>query len=64
VAVAVVDLAALGVREDLVGLGGLLELLLGIRVVGVDVRVQLAGELAEAFLTWASSASRGTPRTS
>ena len=50
VAVAVVDLAALGVREDLVGLGGLLELVLGLRVVRVDVGVQLARELAERLL--------------
>ena len=50
VAVAVVDLAALGVGEDLVGLGGLLELLLGLRVVRVDVGMQLARELAEGLL--------------
>ena len=49
-AVAVVDLAALGVGQDLVGLGGLLELLLGLRVVVVDVGVQLAGELAKGLL--------------
>ena len=50
VAVAVVGRAALGVVEDLVGLGGLLELLLGVGVVAVDVGVQLAGELAERLL--------------
>src|SRR6185436_20539587 len=50
VAVAVVRRAALGVVEDLVGLGGLLELLLGVGVVAVDVGVQLAGELAERLL--------------
>ncbi len=50
VAVAVEGLATLGVREDLVGLGGLLELLLGLRVVRVDVRVQLAREAAEGLL--------------
>ena len=50
VAVAVVRRAALGVGEDLVGLGGLLELLLGLRVVAVDVGVQLARELAEGLL--------------
>ena len=49
-AVAVVGRAALGVGEDLVGLGGLLELLLGLGVVGVDVGVQLARELAEGLL--------------
>jgi len=48
--VAVVDLALVGVGKDLVGLGGLLELLLGLRVVVVDVGVQLAGELAERLL--------------
>ena len=48
--VAVVGRAALGVREDLVGLRGLLELLLGLRVVRVDVGVQLAGEPAEGLL--------------
>ena len=50
VAVAVVGRAALGVGEDLVGLGRLLELLLGRGVVGVDVRVQLARERAERLL--------------
>ena len=49
-AVAVVCRAAVGIGEDLVGLGGLLELLLGLRVVAVDVGVQLAGELAEGLL--------------
>ena len=39
----VVHLTLFGVGEDLVGLGDLLELLLRLRV-GVDVRVQLAGE--------------------
>ena len=48
-AVGVVGRAALGVGEDLVGLGRLLELLLGLGIVGVDVRVQLAGQLAEGF---------------
>ncbi len=50
VAVAVVGRAALGVAEDLVGLGGLLELLLGPRIVRVDVGVQLARQLAEGLL--------------
>ena len=50
VAVGVVDLALLGVGEDLVGLGGLLELLLGLGVVVVDVGVELAGEAAEGLL--------------
>ena len=50
VAVGVVDAALLGVGEDLVGLGGLLELLLRLRVVGVDVGVELAGQPAEGLL--------------
>ena len=50
VAVAVVGRAPLGVGQDLVGLGGLLELLLGVRVVAVDVGVQLAREPAERLL--------------
>jgi hypothetical protein len=50
VAVAVVRGAALGVREDLVGLRGLLELLLRLGVVRVDVGVQLAGQTAEGLL--------------
>ena len=49
-AVGVVELAPLGIGEHLVGAGGLLELLLRLRVVGVDVRVQLARELAERLL--------------
>ena len=50
VAVGVVGAAPLGVGEDLVGLGRLLELLLGLGVVVVDVGVQLAGEAAEGLL--------------
>src|SRR5207237_111822 len=44
VAVAVVGGTALGVGEHLVCLGGLLELALGLRIVAVDVGVQLAGK--------------------
>jgi hypothetical protein len=47
VAEGVVGAAAVGIREDLVSLGGLLELLLGLRVVLVDVRMQLARQPAE-----------------
>ena len=50
VAVGVVGAAPLGVGEHLVGLGRLLELLLGLGVVVVDVGVQLAGEAAEGVL--------------
>jgi len=50
VAVAVIGRPALGVGEDLVGLGGLLDLLLRVGVVTVDVGVQLARELAEGAL--------------
>ena len=46
----VVGPAALGVGEDLVGLGRLLELLLGVGIVVVDVGVKLARELAEGAL--------------
>ena len=49
-AVAVIGGAAVGVSKDLVGLGGLLELLLGLGIVAVDVRVQLAGEAPERLL--------------
>jgi hypothetical protein len=47
VAERVVGPPAVSVGEDLVGLGGLLELLLGGGVGRVDVRVQLAGEAPE-----------------
>jgi hypothetical protein len=50
VAVAVVGGAPLGIREDLVGLGRLLELLLRVGIVPVDVGVQLAGEAPEGLL--------------
>ena len=46
----VVGPAAVRVGEDLVGLGGLLELLLGLGVVAVDVRVKLARERSERLL--------------
>ena len=49
-AVAVVGRAALGIGQHLVGLGGLLELRLRLRVVRVDVRMQLAREPAEGLL--------------
>ena len=49
-AIAVIGRATFGIGEDFVGLGELLELVLGGRIVGVDVRVQLAGELSEGFL--------------
>ena len=62
VAVAVVRRAAIGVGQDLVGLGGLLELLLGLRVVAVDVGVQLARELAEGLLDLALVGRRGRRR--
>ena len=55
---AVVGLAPLGVGEHLVGLGRGLELLLGLGVVGVDVGVQLSGELAEGPLELRSEAPR------
>src|SRR5207248_1880196 len=48
--VAVVDRPPLRVREDLVGLGRLLELVLGGGVVCVDVGVQLAREHAKGLL--------------
>src|SRR4051812_7131878 len=50
VAVGVVELPALGVRKHLVRLGRLLELVLGPRVVGVGVRMQLPGEPPEGLL--------------
>ena len=48
--VAVVDRPPIRVGQDLVGLGGFLELLLRLRVVLVHVRVQLARERAEGLL--------------
>ena len=48
-AVAVIGGAAVGVREHLVGLGGLLEALLGVGVL-VDVGVQLPGQAAKRLL--------------
>jgi hypothetical protein len=50
VAVAVVDAAPLGIGQHLVRLGRLLELLLGLGVVLVHVRMQLAGEPPERLL--------------
>ena len=47
---AVVGGTAIGVREHLVGLGRLLELLLGLRVVTVHIRVKLTGETPERVL--------------
>jgi len=55
---AVIRLAALLIREHLVGLRRLLELLLGLRIVGVDVRMQLASQLPEGLL---DLAVRGAP---
>ena len=49
VAVAIVELASLGIGERLVGLGDLAEAHLGVRHVG-DVRMELARELAEGLL--------------
>jgi hypothetical protein len=48
--VAVVGRAPLGVGEDLVGLGSLLELLLRLRVMPVHVRVKLARHAPERLL--------------
>ena len=50
VAEGVVGAPPLGVREHLVGLGRLLELLLGLGVVAVDVGVQVAGEAPKRLL--------------
>src|SRR5262249_11269718 len=50
VAVAVERRTPVGVGQDLVGLGRLLELALRIGIVGVDVRMQLAGELSKCLL--------------
>jgi len=50
VAEGVIGAPALGIGEDLVGLGRLFELLLGLGIVGVDVGVELPGEAAEGLL--------------
>ena len=50
VAVAVIGRAPLGIGQHLVGLGRLLELVLGLGVVAVDVGVQLARQAAERLL--------------
>ena len=47
---AVVGSAALRIRENLVGLGSLLEPLRRVGILGVDVGVKLARELAERLL--------------
>ena len=62
-AVAVVELARLRVREHLVRLGDLAEALLGVGRVG-DVGMQLARERRKAFLISASVAPRATPSSS
>ena len=46
----VIRAAAVGIGQDLVGLRRLFELLLRLRVVLVDVRVQLARQLAKRLL--------------
>src|ERR671915_303561 len=61
VTVAVVGGAPLGVGQDLVGLGGLLELLLGLRIVPVDVGVQLAREPPEGLLDLTVARVSGDP---
>jgi len=50
VAIAVIGRTPFSVRQDLVCLGRLLELLLGIGVVRVDVWMQLSGQLAKRLL--------------
>jgi len=50
VAVLVVELALLGVAEDLVGLRRVLELTFGVRVVGIPVRMELQRRLAIGLL--------------
>src|SRR5437588_5476613 len=50
VAIAVICHPPFGIGEHLVRLGGLLELLLRLRVVAVDVRVKLAGQPPEGLL--------------
>ena len=57
VAEGVVGAAAVGVGEDLVGLRGLLELLLRLRVVPVDVGVELARQPAKRLLDLAVAGS-------
>jgi len=64
VAVAVVGRAAVGVAQHLVGLGGLLEFLLGLGVAAVDIGVELRANRRKAFFIWSSPASRVTPSTS
>ena len=49
-AVFVIDLTLLRIREDVVGLHDVLELLLGVGVIGVLVRVQPDGQFAERLL--------------
>ena len=60
-AVAVVGGAPLGIGQDLVGLSGLLELLLGLGVVPVHVRVKLACEPAEGLLDIGVAGVPGDP---
>ena len=59
--VAVVGLAFVLVGENLVGLGDLLELIFGLGVVAVDVRVKLPGDAAEGLLDLGLSGAAGNP---
>jgi len=60
----VVDGALLGIREDFVGVGNLLELLFRVGVVGVFVRVVLESICLYAFFNSCSVAVGATPRVS
>ena len=64
VAVAVVRRALVGIAENFVGLGGLLELLLRRWIPTVPIRVVLQASLRYALLMVSSSAVRATPSTS
>ena len=61
VAVAVVGGALVFVGEHLVGLGDLLELLFGLGVVAVDVRVEFPGDAAERLLDLGLVGATGNP---
>ena len=61
-AIRVIETPLFRVMEDLVSLGGLFELLFGVFIAGIAVRMILRA-ISQSLLTSSTPASRGTPRT-
>lgn len=57
----VIGVAALLVGEHFVSLGCFLELLFGLRIVGVHIRMEFTGHLAESLLDLGVSGLAGDP---